>query len=290
MAWLGISTEEASEAVASQLGLQPGDGLIVVYVEPDSPAAKAGLQKHDVLVQLGDQLLVHPHQLRKLVRRQKEGDSIKLTFYRAGKKQSASATLAKTTERMGSLDGINQGFQFQFNTPKIAEGIREQINGQMKDLHESLAHAGLDKKIMKAEIERSMEEACKALHEALGRKGSFAFALGPDATELEALAQGGVEIGKNTTVTVKKDAKSAKTIVKADEAGTYVIVANPKRRLTVHDKDGKLLFDGEIETKEQQQKVPKEIWRKAEAMLEEMGPLNDHQPEPEALSTDKGKS
>jgi len=104
------------------------------------------------------------------------------------------------------------------------------------------------------------------------------------------LAQGGVEIGKNTTVTVKKDAKSAKTIVKADEAGTYVIVANPKRRLTVHDKDGKLLFDGEIETKEQQQKVPKEIWRKAEAMLEEMGPLNDHQPEPEALSTDKGKS
>jgi hypothetical protein len=285
VAWLGISTEEASEAVAAQLGLKPGDGLVVVYVEADSPAAKAGLQKYDVLVQLGDQLLVTPGQLRKLVRRQKEGDVVNLTFYRAGKKQSVSATLAKTTERMSSWDWMNNGFQYQFNNPKISETIHD----QMKDLEESLAHAGLDKKRISMEVQRGIEEARKALHEALGRNGNFAFALGPDGTELEALAKGGVDIGKNTTVTVKKDAKSVRTIVKADDDGTYVIVANPKKRLTVHDNDGKILFDGEIETKEQQGKVPPEIWLKAKPMLEEMSPAAEDQPEPEAQSTDKPK-
>jgi len=73
VAWLGVSTEEAPDAVSSQLGLSPGDGLVVLFVQSDSPAAKAGLQKNDLLVELGDQLLVHPGQFRKLIRRQKGG-------------------------------------------------------------------------------------------------------------------------------------------------------------------------------------------------------------------------
>src|SRR5882762_7571199 len=50
--WLGVYTEEASEALGSQLGLKSGEGLLVTYVAADSPAAKAGLQKNDVLVEL----------------------------------------------------------------------------------------------------------------------------------------------------------------------------------------------------------------------------------------------
>src|SRR5882724_950548 len=62
-AWLGVSTTEASDALASQLDLQPGVGLVVTYVSTESPAAKAGLQKNDVLVSFEDQSLVHPAQL-----------------------------------------------------------------------------------------------------------------------------------------------------------------------------------------------------------------------------------
>ena len=69
--------------------------------------------------------------------------------------------------------------------------------------------------------------------------------------------------------------------MKSDESGTYVIVANPKKRLTVHDKDGKMVFDGEIETEEQQEKVPTEIRSKADSMLKEMRPVEEEQPKPE---------
>ncbi len=93
--YLGIATSEASEALAAQLGLRNGAGLVVTYVGPDSPAAKGGLQKNDVLVRLGEQWLVHPAQLRKLIHSHKQGEVIELTFYRAGKEQTGSVTLGQ---------------------------------------------------------------------------------------------------------------------------------------------------------------------------------------------------
>src|ERR1051326_4785477 len=275
VAWLGISTDEACDVIASQLNLKPGEGLVVIYVEPNSPAAKAGLQKYDVLVEMGDQLLVHPHQLRKLVRLQKEGDTIKLSFYRGGKKQTVSATLGKTLDRADAAEDMLHGMQLKLSDPKLAETLR----GNMGNLHEAISHARYDKS-KNLDLERSMEEA----RQALMRNGGLTWVIGPDVTNLEAFAGSGIDVSKGTTVTVKKNAKSAKSIAKADESGTYVIVANPKKRLTVHDHEGKLVFDGEIETTDQQQKVPAEIWSKAKAMLDEMGPAKDDNSAPEARS------
>ncbi len=274
VAWLGVSTEEAPDALSAQLGLQAGDGLVVLFVQADSPAAKAGLEKNDVLVQLGDQLLVHPGQFRKLVRRQKEGDKIKLIFFHNGKKQTTSATLTKTTERVG-LDNSDQLWA-QGSSPVISETIRQQF----KDLHQSVAYAGPTKQFVEVEVQHRINEARQALHDALTRNHTFAMALGSEATNVEALAKSEAELGCNATVTVKKNAKSVKTMVKTDETATYVIVANPKKRLTVHDKKGNLLFDGAIETKDQQHEVPPELWPKAQLMLKEMGRVTEDEPGP----------
>jgi PDZ domain len=287
VAWLGISTDEACEVLASQLGLKPGEGLVVIYVEPGSPAAKAGLQKFDVLVAMGDQMLVHPHQLRKLVRLKKEGDSIKLDYYRGGKKQSTTATLSKTTDRTDATDDMMRGLELQLSDTKVANALHEHINDNVR---ETLSHAGYNRQSLNVDLQRSVEQARKALQEALARNGNLTWVIGPGATNLDALALGGLNVGKGTTLTVKKNANSAKSIAKADESGTYVIVANPKKRLTVHDNAGKLIFDGEIETQEQQQKVPLEIWTKAKAMLDEMGPPKDGDTEPEASWSDEPKS
>ena len=45
-----------SEILQAQLGLD-ASGIAVMSVMPDSPAAKAGIQKHDVLTAAGDRLL-----------------------------------------------------------------------------------------------------------------------------------------------------------------------------------------------------------------------------------------
>jgi hypothetical protein len=58
--------------------------------------------------------------------------------------------------------------------------------------------------------------------------------------------------------------------VKSDDSGTIVIITNPKLRLTAHDKEGKLLFDGEIETAEQRHDVPGGLWQRVEPLLNKL--------------------
>ena len=60
--------------------------------------------------------------------------------------------------------------------------------------------------------------------------------------------------------------------------GTYVIVANPKKHLTAHDKEGKLSSDGEVETSEQQEKVPKDVWKKVQPMIEQLNQAREDAP------------
>jgi hypothetical protein len=98
-----------------------------------------------------------------------------------------------------------------------------------------------------------------------------------------------VDVGNDATVTVTKDGASVKTIVRSDETGVLVLIASPKKHLTAHDQDGKLLFDGEIETPEQQQKVPAELWEKVKPLLQQIKPAVDGEPQPHAQSGDEPK-
>src|SRR5262249_17419321 len=47
--YLGIETSQVPDVVSEQLGLAKGLGLVVEYVEPNSPAASAGIQQNDIL-------------------------------------------------------------------------------------------------------------------------------------------------------------------------------------------------------------------------------------------------
>jgi hypothetical protein len=279
VAWLGLSAEESSDALTSQLGLQAGEGLLVTYVATNSPAAKASLQKNDLLVEFDGQKLVLPGQLRKLVQMRKEGDKVVLTYYRGGKKQDTTATLGKTKAGLGlfgdlgNLDSLKQ-LRFQLKDLPSMEGLNE----HMSELREALARAGVDRENIQVEVRRGLDQARKAVaaavaqvHEA--RRGTHA---APQA--LEELARSGVEVDKDATVTIKSRNDSVRTMVKTDDGGTYVIVANPKKHLTTHDKDGKLTFDGEIETSEQQEKVPKDIWKKIQPMIEQLKQTNEDAP------------
>jgi Arc/MetJ family transcription regulator len=270
--WLGVAVEEAPDVLAAQLGLDPGVGLVVTYVATNSPAAKAGLKENDVLVEFDGQPLVHPAQLRKLVQVRKEGDIVKLTFYRTGKKQPVSATLAKTVEGFGFPCDGNGGPFWPFPGAPGGDTFRE----QMENLHKSLGNIKIDQKQVQEEIRRSMEEARKAYREALRQATNVNLSLGP---MLHELAEMGAAVDNDASVTVRSTSQSSKSLVKADDTGTIVIVKNPKLYLTAHDNDGKLLFDGEIETPDQRNQVPRDLWNKVEPLLKKMGAENEKSPD-----------
>jgi hypothetical protein len=281
--WLGLAVEEASEALSAQLGLKTGEGLTVFMLAAESPAAKADLHKNDVLVELDGQMLVHPMQLRKLVQMHAEGDTVKITFYRGGKKQTASVKLGKTIwEEANDTEMTPMPSDLQHLNLEL-----KGLSGDLRGMSESLARVGLDKAKVNLEVKRTMEQTRKAIQDAMQRASIDRKSLTSVDRELEAMARGGVDVDKDATVIVRNRHNSTRTIVETDDNGTYIIEAGKKTHLTARNKHGKLLFEGEIDTPEEQAKVPKEVWEKAKPMFDQIAAPNDSAPKSEDSSGDK---
>jgi membrane-associated protease RseP (regulator of RpoE activity) len=271
MPWLGVSTEETSEALAAQLGLEKGAGLTVNFVAPESPAAKAGLKKNDVLVQFEEQLLVHPAQLRKLVRSRKEGDTVHLTYYRGGKKQTASLTIGKTKPAFGfDGEGEWEGKLRELKRQLKDLPIQPTIEKHMQTLRESMGNLKVDGEKAQDALKRSLLEAQKELQRALSQLPNTTEALEPARKALKEIQESRILKDNNASMTIRSSGGSVKSLVRSDDSGTLVIVANPHPRLTAHNKSGKLIFDGEIQTAEQRDKVPRDLWERVEPLLEKM--------------------
>jgi hypothetical protein len=99
-AFLGVGVEDVTPALASHLAIQEGEGLVVEHLVPDSPAAKAGIERHDVLLRLDDQRLLSGDQLVKLIHEKKPGETASLELMRQGKKQNVQVTLGEMPANM----------------------------------------------------------------------------------------------------------------------------------------------------------------------------------------------
>jgi len=93
-AYLGVGAAPADAAMASQIGLPPGFGLVVNRVDAEGGASDA-VRMHDILMMLDDQHLVNQEQLTALVRSRKPGDEVKLSLRREGKPLTVTATLVE---------------------------------------------------------------------------------------------------------------------------------------------------------------------------------------------------
>jgi PDZ domain len=85
--WIGVECREAQPDLRAQLGLDDGQGLVVVHVAEDSPAAKAGIKQHDVVISAGDAKLGRPQDLVKVVEGT-DGKELVLKIFRSGKEKT----------------------------------------------------------------------------------------------------------------------------------------------------------------------------------------------------------
>lgn len=125
--WIGIHCEPVDEALRAQLSLGEGRGLVIEQVVPDSPAAKAGLKKHDVLIQSGETFLDDVGTLVDLVAKTKDGE-LKLKIIRGGQAQTITVTPAK---RLGE-GGFGRG------TVVIGQENEEAVKNIIKQLEEQM--------------------------------------------------------------------------------------------------------------------------------------------------------
>jgi len=98
--WIGVECQKVDEALREQLNLAEGIGVVVIEIVPDSPAAKAGLKKYDVLVKAGEKELRQVQDLVDAINEAKD-QPLSLELIRRGQKQQLSVTPAKRPQQPG---------------------------------------------------------------------------------------------------------------------------------------------------------------------------------------------
>jgi len=86
---LGIQVTSPTILVVKQLGLEKGQGIVIEKVDPDSPAAKAGLQMHDILLKIhGKSVPSDRKEFKKFLAEITSETSVEVVVLRAGKEQT----------------------------------------------------------------------------------------------------------------------------------------------------------------------------------------------------------
>lgn len=96
--WLGIPVSPVEGPLREQLGLEEKSGLLITDVTPDSPAKKAGIQKHDILLKIDQKAIQSAEQLVEEIQNS-EGQPLKLNLLRSGKPLRIEVTPEKRTEQ-----------------------------------------------------------------------------------------------------------------------------------------------------------------------------------------------
>ncbi len=261
MTFLGIHTTLLDSTVSAQLGLPQGMGLTVRYVVPESPAEEAGLQAHDILRKLDDQILIHPYQLRVLIRTRNEGDKVEFTVLRAGEEISLQAELVmrepEKYRRRGDL-----GLWFESSDRQGSHGVMRAI--PVPDSPADYTYFDHDIRLFSGDRD-DFEK----------RIGSIARHSLNEAVEEIRRVEDRLE-GRKTIIKMRN-----KNIVFKDKDGVVTLTTKDgNRHLTAKDSDGNEVFNGPINSPEERDQLPETIRGKLRE-LEETGDID--------LSTEPGE-
>src|SRR5215471_10371782 len=245
--YLGVETSQVPPVVSEQLGLGKGLGLVIDYVQPNSPAAAAGVQQNDILKMLNDQILIEPSQLRKLLQTFSDGAEVTLTILRKGQEQKLTAKLAKkeVPQRHSLFPGSNHDWNWDFDETG-------DLGDQMQDLKEQLREqlGDAQRGIIRGAVLQAHEAARRARDDARRAADELRIFFEDNG----ALKASRIDLGKAQ-------------IVFSDEKGELKLEnVDGKKLLTAKDPQGKLLFSGPVETEEDLAKVPADVRERYEKL------------------------
>jgi serine protease Do len=154
--YLGIYIQDLTPELAKQFGLSQGGGVLVGDVSPDTPAARAGLKKGDVILKLNGTPVDSRSSLQVQISQTPPGTPVKLDVWRDGKTRDLTVNLGElpeNAEKSGPGEkpsGALEGVDVESLTPEIAQqleipaGTRGVVVGSV-DSSSAAAAAGLSR-------------------------------------------------------------------------------------------------------------------------------------------------
>jgi serine protease Do len=127
--WLGVEIQEVTPDLAKSFGLSMPNGALVAGVESDGPAAKAGIERGDIITKFNGETVHDEHELPEMVAATSIGRQVPVEVIRNGKHVKLNATIAQLKEQQiasaenPSEAGASWGLQVRDLTPELAQQL-----------------------------------------------------------------------------------------------------------------------------------------------------------------------
>jgi len=182
---LGVSVQPLTSDLAASLGVKEEQGVVVNSVDPNGPAAKAGLQAGDVITAFNGKTVEDGNSFRNEIASAAPGSEITLTIARNGKQQDAHVKLEELNESNansqgqsgGGSNGGRLGLSVEPLTPDLASqlGLRPGTQGLVVEAIDPggpAADAGIKPGDVIEQINRQPVKSAADVGPALARSGS----------------------------------------------------------------------------------------------------------------------
>lgn len=137
--WLGVNIQALSDDIAMSLGLNKTDGALISDVRPDGPAAKAGIQIGDVILNVNGEAIETLRELPRVIAETDPGSEAEITVWRNGKSRMIEVEIgtlpeARKVAAVTSSDNAKEervGLSLKSLDPKTAQelGLPESTSG-----------------------------------------------------------------------------------------------------------------------------------------------------------------
>ena len=129
--WLGVAVQDVTPDLAKSFGLKETEGALVADVTPDSPAAHAGIQRGDIIVEYNGAHIAEAHVLPGLVAATKVGTTVPITVLRNGSPTKLSVTVAEMPAGKEGPGGTQESAaDWGVQVSDITQDLAQQFNLQ----------------------------------------------------------------------------------------------------------------------------------------------------------------
>ena len=103
--WLGVGIQDLTDDLAKEFGVAEIKGALVSDVSSDGPAAKAGLERGDIVTSFNNVFVKDSTHLRSLVTESEPGTTVSLTILREKRTRDIKVTLGEQPKDAGQFPG-----------------------------------------------------------------------------------------------------------------------------------------------------------------------------------------
>ncbi len=147
--YIGVGMDTLTHRIASYYGLKEPEGIVVSYVQPDSPAEKAGIKRYDVVTEVDDKPIENQYDMLRTIASKGVGEKVKLTLHREEDGKVKKLTLTVITAERPSEEEMQKLKQRETVEKQKYDKLGLKLDNIVRETETGEVNAGVEVKGVK---------------------------------------------------------------------------------------------------------------------------------------------